>query len=270
MERAGEILDALAVPGRVGRRVAALGSAWWRVRGLGRVTDPGAAALAFHAAAARLSRDNGIVIERRGAQPPAGCVVVANHVSYVDTMVLPALLPCTCIAKSEVARWPAIGGMTARLGVLFVERGSAASGARVLRQAMRALRAGVTVVAFPEGTTSPGIELLPFRRGVFGIARMLGVPVVGATLAYEDPEIAWIGETPFVGHYLGRVARQRHTRVRVSFSEPFQPQQHPSAAALAAAVRECIAADLPRRRMIAGSPYAAPSGRTTSLPTPSS
>lgn len=273
MER-GALREGLSASGRVARQIGAIGGAWWRMR-----NPPGDARQASEAlqrVSARLCAENGLVLERRGALPPPGCVVVANHVSYVDTLVLPSLIPCTCIAKREVAEWAVIGPMTVRLGVLFVDRDSPHSGAVVLRRAMRALHAGVTVVAFPEGTTTSGTELLPFRRGVFGLARRLGVPVVAATLRYDDPRVAWTGDASFLGHYVRNVARWPRTTVRLSLSEPFDPRAHGDARGLAAVVRAHIERELslPEARP-APSParprrYPVPSGRTTSLPTPSS
>jgi 1-acyl-sn-glycerol-3-phosphate acyltransferase len=266
-----DLLEALTFPPRLAARVASLGAMWWRLRALSE-PDPLTRAAALQGAVIQLCAANGVVVEQRGPLPEPGCVVVANHVSYVDTIVVPSVVPCTCIAKSEVAGWPFIGAMTRNLGVLFVVRDSTWSGALVLRRSIRALRAGITVVGFPEGTTTDGEgDLLPFKRGMFGIARRLGRPVVAATLAYEAPELAWTGDTSFLSHYLGQVARRRRNVVRLSFSTPFDPADFPTAEAMAQTVRAHIGDELravrPRRR--ASAAYAA-SGQTTSLPTPSS
>jgi 1-acyl-sn-glycerol-3-phosphate acyltransferase len=266
-----ELPEALTFPARLAARVGGLGALWWRLRDHSNA-HPLARAEALRATVADLCAANGVVIERRGAVPPPGSLVVANHVSYVDTIAVPSVMPCTCIAKSEVAGWPFIGAMTRKLGVLFVVRDSPWSGAVVLRKAIRSLRAGVAVVGFPEGTTTDGQgELLPFRRGMFGIARLLGRPVVAATLAYEAPELAWTGDTSFVGHYLGQVARRRRNVIRISFSSPFEPARFASAEAMARTVRAHIADELRTLRVRArpAESYAG-SGQTTSLPTPSS
>jgi 1-acyl-sn-glycerol-3-phosphate acyltransferase len=239
----------LAVTGRTARRFGALAGAWWRLRQEPLVTRRTAAdwlavAERLQEVTSRLCADNNVVFEVRGARPPAGSVIVANHLSYVDTLVLPSLLPSTCIAKREVADWPVIGPMTERLGVLFVDRGSVTSGARVLRQAIRALEAGVAVIAFPEGTTSLGHSLLPFRRGIFGAARRLGVPVVAAALSYDDDAVAWTGDAGFLGHYVRGVAGKRSTTVRMCFSAPIDPHAWPNATALADAARGFISRQL--------------------------
>src|SRR5262249_45981855 len=138
-----------------------------------------------------------------GAIPDGPSVMVSNHLSYVDAPVLASLTPSMPVAKAEIARWPLFGAGARSLGVMLVKRGDVYSGALALRGALRTLAAGVPVLGFPEGTTTAGVgELLAFRRGLFGIARIAHVPVVPMALSYNSPEIAWVGEEWFVPHYL--------------------------------------------------------------------
>lgn len=176
--------------------------------------------------------------------PEGPVIMVANHVSYVDTLVLPSLTPSTCIAKREVAAWPGVGHVAERLGILFVNRGDAHSGALVLRRARRALQAGVTVIAYPEGTTTAGDRLLPFHRGVFGLARLMNVPVLPVSIEYADPRIAWVGEASFLRHYLTTVGATRKTSVTVRLGPLLPPAAFGSAHALAQAARQVIARSL--------------------------
>ncbi|MDX2023037.1 MAG: lysophospholipid acyltransferase family protein [Deltaproteobacteria bacterium] len=194
-----------------------------------------------------LCRSHGIAIDVQGVVPDKPVVMVANHVSYVDTLVLPSLVPATCVAKKEVAAWPGVGGLAASFGTLFVERGNPHSGAVALRQALRALSAGVSVIAFPEGTTSPGDRLLPFHRGIFGLAILQNVPVLPITLTYSDSSVAWVGEDPFLNHYL-RVASRRETRVTVRVAPLLSPRLFGGARALAKAAQLVIAEGLRRSR----------------------
>jgi len=161
-----------------------------------------------------------------GQAPRQPCLLVANHVSYFDPMIITSLTPCTAVAKREVASWPCVGELMRRLGVLYVDRDDASSGARVLRQAMRCFERGVSVLVFPEGTTTHGRDVLPFKRGSFGAAALSGVPVVPVALRYERANAAWVGDDLFLPHYV-RTMSKPYTRVTVEFL-PALPARRPS------------------------------------------
>jgi lyso-ornithine lipid O-acyltransferase len=177
---------------------------------------------------ADLARQHGMSIEVDGEPPRRPCVLVANHVSYLDPIALLALVPARPVAKGEVGRWPLIGQVARSRGVLLVDRACPWSGARVLRNALAALAVGDSVLNFPEGTTTRGDQVLPFRRGIFGIARLARVPIVPVALTYPDPASAWVGDETFVPHYLRTAARER-IEVRVAFGAPLMPGSRPAA-----------------------------------------
>ncbi len=169
----------------------------------------GERALRLRWVAENLAALHGLEIRVRGPIPRGPCVVVANHLGYLDPVAILAHLPAIPVAKAEVADWPLLGDIGAATGCLFVRRGCPSSGARVLRGALRALDAGVPVLAFPEGTTTAGDRVLPFRRGLFGVAAIARVPVVPLTVRYFDGTRPWIGDDPFVPHYLRTAAAPR-------------------------------------------------------------
>ncbi|HUR41294.1 MAG TPA: lysophospholipid acyltransferase family protein [Verrucomicrobiae bacterium] len=112
---------------------------------------------------------------------PAGpCVVVSNHASYLDGPLMTAALPSrfTFMVQHGAARWPIAGWIIQRMGVTFVNRGSARSGAAQTRGLIRRLGEGQSLVVFPEGTFAAPAGLLPFRNGAFLMAAHAGVPVV--------------------------------------------------------------------------------------------
>jgi 1-acyl-sn-glycerol-3-phosphate acyltransferase len=162
---------------------------------------------------------HGIDVRTSGRAPAGAAIVVANHVSYLDPLVVSAVVPCISIAKGETSQWPLIGAGLRALGVLFVRRGDAHNGAVALRRAWRALVAGVPVLNFPEGTTRDGREVGEFRRGCFGLARLAGVPVVPARIVYDDERVPWYGGQTFMPHYW-RLARVPSVVARVSFGAP--------------------------------------------------
>ena len=136
----------------------------------------------------------GLELEVEGAPPPAGpTLYVANHVSYLDILVLGSLLDAGFIAKAEVRAWPGIGLIAGIGRTLFVERRARASHAQ--RQAVQArLAAGDSLILFAEGTSSDGSRVLPFKSTLFGAilpvpAAMPAVPLavrlVPVTIGYE-------------------------------------------------------------------------------------
>jgi 1-acyl-sn-glycerol-3-phosphate acyltransferase len=186
---------------------------------------------------------HGIQIEQHGALPDRPAVYVANHLGYIDPVVLCSLLCCSPIAKSEIRSWPWVGTLLGRLNVSFVRRGSPQSGARVLRQCLRTLKAGVSVLNFPEGTTSRG-GLLPFHLGAFWLARRAGLPLVPVAVDFERVEMCWVDDEAFVPHYfrmcLGKLSGKPNN-VRVSIGDALDPASFRSELDLCFAAQRAIA-----------------------------
>jgi 1-acyl-sn-glycerol-3-phosphate acyltransferase len=169
-------------------------------------------------------------------------------VSWLDPLVVASAVDCVPVSKSDVAGWPLVGRFASAFGVLFVDRGDVGGGIRVLRQAARALAGGLCVLNFPEGTTTAGDRVLPFSRGLFGLAARAGVPVVPVALAYAPRDLAWTGQATFLPHYL-RLAAGGAARARVRFGAPLPPGR--PAAVLAGDAREAVAALLGARHAAA-------------------
>lgn len=239
-DRSRRASESPAVVTRVGRRALALArivaGAAAEARRLEVRTDQAlrlrGQAYALSRACGRICASHGLRAEISGPVPSGPVVMVANHVGYVDPVVLGSLLPCMPIAKQEIGGWPLLGAAARSLQVALVERGNPWSGARVLRAGMRALDAGVSVLNFPEGTTTHGDRLLPFRRGVFGLARIADVPVVPVLLRVQPASLAWVGSQGFLPHYLRMTARE-HSTVQVTFGPALSPRRYGTAADLA-------------------------------------
>jgi 1-acyl-sn-glycerol-3-phosphate acyltransferase len=143
--------------------------------------------------------------------PPGGCLVVSNHLSYVDIPVLASLFPSIFVSKAEVKGWPLMGTVAGAAGTIFVDRERKRDLPEVAQWIGRELAAGSSVVLFPEGTSSPGAELLPFRPSLLAPASSAGLPVAYAAITYRSPEghppasesICWWGGMTFGGHILG-------------------------------------------------------------------
>lgn len=129
----------------------------------------------------------GIPVEVRGVGnlPDGHCVVVANHASYVDGVVLFGYLPprFAFVIKGEMKKFPAVNFLLHRIGALFVERFEATGSARDARNLLRAASSGESLAVFPEGTFEPHPGLDRFRPGAFAAAINAEVPVVPAVIS---------------------------------------------------------------------------------------
>ena len=204
-------------------------------------------ALASFRVAGQVAALNGLRIHLLGELPQRPSVLVANHLGYWDPVLLGAVLPMTAIAKSELASWPVLGWCGHALGTLYVQRGNAQQSAAVLRQALRRLVAGVHVLNFPEGTTTDGSQLLPFRRGIFGVAARARVPVVPVALRLSPRDAAWLGGEHFWPHYQRHWRRGGYVEASIRFGRPLHPADFATPEDCAAEARARVAALLGRR-----------------------
>lgn len=121
--------------------------------------------------------------------PSSPQLIVANHISWLDVVVLSALLPPaagTCfLAKAEVARWPVIGAFARGLGMAFIDRTSAFKSYRALPALAEGLRVR-SLLFFPEGTTTGGEGIAPLKPMGFELAARTGIPVQPLFLRYRD------------------------------------------------------------------------------------
>ena len=173
---------------------------------------------------------------------------VANHVSYLDIPVLGCWIDAVFVAKREVADWPGFGAL-ARLGrTVFVTRRplDAAADCQALS---RVLLEGRPATLFPEGTSSSGIEVLPFRSTLFEVAYAWTaegrVDVQPVTLSYAraadggPSPLAWYGDLDFLAHFL-RAFTMPPTEIRIRFHPPVRARHFADRKALARHCREHI------------------------------
>jgi 1-acyl-sn-glycerol-3-phosphate acyltransferase len=183
---------------------------------------------------------HGVRIAVAGEVPRVGpAILVANHVSYLDPLLIMSVIPTLAIAKHEVGAWPILGEFARGLDLLLVDRSRAHSGARVLLRAKTLLERGVSILVFPEGTTTCGEQVLPFKRGMFGLAARLGLPVIPIALRYADTRMAWVGDASFLPHYLATTTRDR-LDAELEFGAPMHAQRGEAAEQFAARVREAM------------------------------
>lgn len=151
---------------------------------------------------ARMLRLLGLQVEVQGRFKAGGKLVVANHVSWLDILVVHAVCPeARFVSKAEVRRWPLVGHLVDAAETLYIERSRKRDAMRVVHQSAEALHAGDTVAVFPEGTTGPGDVLLPFHANLLQAAIAVAAPVQPVALRYADrrqavsPSALWVGDT---------------------------------------------------------------------------
>ncbi len=142
----------------------------------------------YHGIAARWYRIMmwlmGIRSRYEGAAPTGPCLVVSNHVSWADILVIGGRWPFTFLAMHEVKGWPVVGWLARRVGTLFIQRGNGAPDA--IRQVADMLRSGHPVIIFPEGRTTDGSGVARFHPRIFQAAVDAAVPVQPLGLVYRD------------------------------------------------------------------------------------
>jgi 1-acyl-sn-glycerol-3-phosphate acyltransferase len=130
-----------------------------------------------------------IRVELRGQGVVAGpALIVANHISWLDILVLHASGYCRFVAKAQVRHWPLIGRMATEAGTLYIERESRRDAMRVVHHMAQALRSADVLAVFPEGTTSDGLDLLPFHGNLLQAAIVAEAPAQPLALSYVDAD----------------------------------------------------------------------------------
>lgn len=132
----------------------------------------------------RFLRLLGCRVRVSGEIPRAG-LVVANHLGYVDILVLGSVCACVFVAKSDVEQWPVFGRLAQMAGTVFVKRKVPLDSRRQVGILTDVLREGHPLVLFPEGTSSGGAEVLPFRSSLLEAATASGSETVAAALHYR-------------------------------------------------------------------------------------
>ena len=161
-------------------------------------------------------------------EPPCGNLLVCNHLSYLDVVALAARAPVIFVAKREVRSWLGLGPLIACAGTIFVDREHRSDVVRAGREIERAIREGVSVCLFAEGTSSDGTQVLPFRPSLLAPAITNGWPVSFAGIRYELPggsvenEVCYWGEMVFGPHLLN-VLGKGCIKVRVRYGIPIAP-----------------------------------------------
>lgn len=137
-------------------------------------------------------------IEHSGTPPEAGMIVM-NHISWLDVIVLNSLAPSRFVAKAEVARWPLVGYLCTMGGTLYIERNRKAAARRTNEVIAGALLRGERVAVFPEGTTTVGDRVLRFHAALLQPAIATAGMVHPVSVQYFDSLLRRSADVSYVG-----------------------------------------------------------------------
>jgi 1-acyl-sn-glycerol-3-phosphate acyltransferase len=142
-----------------------------------------------------------VQLEMRGEPPAAGPVLlVANHISWLDILVMHAARYCRFVSKADVRQLPLVGTLATGGGTIYIERESRRDALRVVHAMAESLQRGEVVAVFPEGTTSDGIELLPFHANLIQAAIAARAPAQPVALRFLDARTRAVSHSPsYVG-----------------------------------------------------------------------
>ena len=169
----------------------------------------------------------GVQLEVSGTPPPAGPVLlVANHISWLDIVVLHAAGHCRFVSKSDVKHWPLVGTLATGAGTLYIERASRRDAMRVVHQMAQALKDGDILAVFPEGTTGDGTTVLPFHANLIQAPISAHAPVLPVALQFVDGRtgapsraVSYVGDESLLGS-IWRTLCARELRALVVYGTP--------------------------------------------------
>jgi 1-acyl-sn-glycerol-3-phosphate acyltransferase len=156
---------------------------------------------------------------------------VANHISWVDIHALNSVRAVRFVSKSEVRHWPVFGRLAINANTLFIDRAKKQDAGRIVEVTTESLKAGDCLCYFPEGTTTDGTELKPFKGSLMQSAINNEHPIWPFVIRYPNSdgspnvEMAYAGETTLL-YSMWQIVSLKNPVVELEFLEPISPKGH--------------------------------------------
>lgn len=197
---------------------------------------------------------SGIRFRTTGRPMQAAGAVVANHTSWLDIFALSAPMRVFFVSKAEVRGWPGIGTLARATGTIFINRDRRE--ARTQQDLFLArLRAGHNLLFFPEGTSTDGRRVLPFKSTLFAaffdpalrdVLKIQPVTVIYRAAKTADPRFyGWWGDMSFSNHMVKVLGARRQGMVEVIYHDPLNVSDYDNRKALARACEDAVRAGMP-------------------------
>ncbi len=191
----------------------------------------------------------GVALTQRGEKVHRGAFLLANHVSWIDIPALAGATGTAFVGHDGLAAMPLLKTLCELNDTVFVARHDRASVTHQIAAVRTALSDTGALAIFPEGTTSDGTGLLPFKSSLISALEPIpqGIAVQPVLLDYgpEAERIAWIGEEHGLDNFLRILARGRPVRLTVHFLEPLRGAALDNRKTIAAAAREALLRAMP-------------------------
>ena len=191
----------------------------------------------------------GIDIQVHGAPAQSPAFIVANHISWLDIIIISSVLPVAFLSKAEIRNWPVIGTLAAKAGTLFIRRGSKNGAAEAVDIVKLKLAAGHSVASFPEAKTTEGVSVEMFHARLFAAAIDTKTPVQPVALRYPpleaqtstriNPIVAYV-EGPNLVQHAFRIMCAERTIAEVTLCKPLESAEK-QRKELAQSARDAIA-----------------------------
>lgn len=192
----------------------------------------------------------GLDLRRHGKRVP-GALLLSNHVSWLDIPALSHAANSAFIAHDGLARFGLLKWLCDMNETVFIARHRRADVSNQAQAIKAAMNHGGTLTLFPEGTTSDGTDIIPFKSSLLGALEPLpeGAVVQPVALVYGDvPEVSWVGDEPGLDNFKRILARLRPVRLDVHFLPPISGSDLANRKSLTAAAHAAIAAQIGRSR----------------------
>jgi 1-acyl-sn-glycerol-3-phosphate acyltransferase len=160
-----------------------------------------------------------LYIVKKGELPEQGALLVSNHISWLDIIVIGQYLPAYFVAKSDILNWPVIGYLARQGGTIFIRRGDKKHILATAEKMVWLLKQNSNIIAFPEGTTTCGNEVLNFHASLFQPALLTQSPVQPIAIQYRGiarEQAPFVGDDAFVPHLI-KMLRLNKIEVHLTF-----------------------------------------------------
>lgn len=158
----------------------------------------------------------GVNIETIGEVPKEPGLLVCNHRSYYDPLLVLSKLLAHPVGKIEMANWPIIGPGAKMSGVIFVDRKTKEGRQRARKDILKSIEDGYFVINYPEGTTHTHPQTIDFKPALFRDAAVARFPIYPVVHEYQSDGDAWVGDDTFMNHFFNCFGK-KNTYVRLSY-----------------------------------------------------